>query len=348
MTRETQGDIRLYHVDHLGSTTLVTDIDGEITQHVAYIPYGEVFVEQRNGSWNTPYLFNAKELDEETGLYYYGARYLDPTHAAWLSVDPLFEKYVGMTPYNYCAGNPVKLVDVDGMRPVYDEDGNFMGTDDKGTQGDPIVMWNDKFRQGMSSDEAALEDLGLEFLNAQVGFKDENGKDPYDRFLESYINLTETGAGLSSPTYDQKFGFVVMGFGNAYPFSDSYNSSTAEHIFGCVDLSWFPTGYSSTSRIITPTSRFMNFLNCWELGSATVKRFVDIHEMLSGSGGTLNPGTTVNVPRPTLVGTEYLIPENDSFRIQSGGVIRHTAFDTMYIYLNRNNGQYDTIIHPAR
>ena len=115
MTRKTCEDIRLYHVDHLGSTSLVTDIDGEITQHVAYIPYGEVFVEERNGSWSTPYLFNAKELDEETGLYYYGARYLDPTNATWLSVDPLFEKYVGMTPYNYCAGNPVKLVDVDGM-----------------------------------------------------------------------------------------------------------------------------------------------------------------------------------------------------------------------------------------
>ncbi|MBO4807211.1 MAG: RHS repeat-associated core domain-containing protein [Paludibacteraceae bacterium] len=112
--RKMHDNIRLYHVDHLGSTSLVTDIDGEITQHVAYIPYGEVFVEERNGSWNTPYLFNAKELDEETGLYYYGARYLDPTHAAWLSVDPMFEKYVGMTPYNYCAGNPVKLVDPDG------------------------------------------------------------------------------------------------------------------------------------------------------------------------------------------------------------------------------------------
>ena len=111
-------NIRLYHADHLGSTSLVTDIDGEITQHVAYIPYGEVFVEQRNGSWSTPYLFNAKELDEETGLYYYGARYLDPTHAAWLSVDPLFEKYVGMTPYGYCAGNPVKLIDPDGREVI--------------------------------------------------------------------------------------------------------------------------------------------------------------------------------------------------------------------------------------
>ena len=76
--------------------------------------YGEVFIEERNGTWNTPYLFNGKELDEETGLYYYGARYLNPTSGMWLSVDPLFEKYVGMSPYNYCAGNPVKLVDVDG------------------------------------------------------------------------------------------------------------------------------------------------------------------------------------------------------------------------------------------
>ena len=93
---------------------MVTDLDGRITQNVVYIPYGEVFVEERNGSWASPYLFNAKELDEETGLYYYGARYLDPTTAVWLSVDPKWEDYSLMTPYNYCAGNPVKLVDPDG------------------------------------------------------------------------------------------------------------------------------------------------------------------------------------------------------------------------------------------
>ncbi len=98
----------------LGSTSYVTDADGNIAQHVEYIPYGEVFVEERNNSFSTNYLFNAKELDNETGLYYYGARYLDPTGAMWLSVDPLFEKYAGMSPYNYCAGNPVKLVDPDG------------------------------------------------------------------------------------------------------------------------------------------------------------------------------------------------------------------------------------------
>ena len=81
-----------YHSDHLGSTSLITNFDGEVTQHVEYIPYGEVFLEERNGVYNTSYLFNAKEFDEETGLYYYGARYLNPTNATWLSVDPLWEK----------------------------------------------------------------------------------------------------------------------------------------------------------------------------------------------------------------------------------------------------------------
>ena len=64
------------------------------------------------------FTFNAKELDNETGLYYYGARYLDPTGAMWLSVDPLFEKYAGMSPYNYCSGNPVKMVDPDGRHTI--------------------------------------------------------------------------------------------------------------------------------------------------------------------------------------------------------------------------------------
>jgi len=82
-----------YHSDHLGSTSLITDLDGNVVQHVEYVPFGEVFIEERNNTWNTPFLFNAKELDEETGLYYYGARYYDPRVSVWLGVDPMWEKY---------------------------------------------------------------------------------------------------------------------------------------------------------------------------------------------------------------------------------------------------------------
>jgi RHS repeat-associated protein len=125
--------IYFYHSDHLGSSSLITNLDGEVTQHIEYIPYGEVFIEERNNVWNTPYLFNAKELDEETGLYYYGARYLNPMDAMWLSVDPLFEKYVGMSPYNYCAGNPVKFIDPDGMD-------YYSSTDENGNE---VIQWQD-------------------------------------------------------------------------------------------------------------------------------------------------------------------------------------------------------------
>ena len=90
MPTKTVRNIYFYTGDHLGSTSLVLDVDGNILQSVTYIPYGEVFVEERNGAWNLPYLFNSKELDEETGLYYYGARYLNPTSGMWLSVDSLW------------------------------------------------------------------------------------------------------------------------------------------------------------------------------------------------------------------------------------------------------------------
>ncbi|MFV0531697.1 MAG: RHS repeat-associated core domain-containing protein [Flavobacteriales bacterium] len=74
---------------------------------------------------NTPYLFNAKELNEETGLYYYGARYYNPRISLWLSVDPLAEQT--MTPYQYTYQNPVRFVDPTGMKGddwYEDEQGN--------------------------------------------------------------------------------------------------------------------------------------------------------------------------------------------------------------------------------
>nr|MCR4815967.1 hypothetical protein [Bacteroidales bacterium] len=66
-----------------------------------------------------PRSFTGKERDEETGYGYFGARYMDhELMTMWLSVDPLADKYPGISPYAYCAWNPVKLVDPDG-REVY-------------------------------------------------------------------------------------------------------------------------------------------------------------------------------------------------------------------------------------
>ena len=105
-----------YHPDHLGSSSYITNLDGEVAQHIEYVPFGEVFIEERNNTWNTPYLFNAKELDEETGLYYYGARYMDPKISMWLGVDPMAEKYPNLTGYCYTMDNPIKFIDPDGKQ----------------------------------------------------------------------------------------------------------------------------------------------------------------------------------------------------------------------------------------
>ncbi len=105
-----------FHSDHLGSTSYLTDAKGEITQFVAYMPFGESFMEQ-HGKYDSPYKFNGKEMDSETGLCYYGARFYDPAIARWMSVDPLAEKGRRWSPYVYCFDNPIRLIDPDGMWP---------------------------------------------------------------------------------------------------------------------------------------------------------------------------------------------------------------------------------------
>ncbi|ASK31926.1 hypothetical protein CEY12_18230 [Chryseobacterium sp. T16E-39] len=114
--RETNQNPGLYylHGDHLGTSTFVTNSFSQATQFFVNLPFGETMLEQMDGSYNNPYKFNAKELDEDTGLYYYGARYYNPRLSIWYGVDPLAEKYPEMSPYVYTANNPVKYVDPDG------------------------------------------------------------------------------------------------------------------------------------------------------------------------------------------------------------------------------------------
>ncbi len=110
-------DIFYYHTNHLGSTAFVTNQSRNVTQGFLYAPFGEITTEYNATFGNDiipKYSFNAKELDEETGMYYYEARYYKPP--VFTSRDPMFEKYFWMTPYAYCANNPVKYVDPDGEK----------------------------------------------------------------------------------------------------------------------------------------------------------------------------------------------------------------------------------------
>ncbi|MBQ7673610.1 MAG: RHS repeat-associated core domain-containing protein [Alphaproteobacteria bacterium] len=135
-----------YHGDHLQSATLITDYEGSVYERINYTPYGELWLEKsdNNGENYLPYRFTGKELDSETGLYYYGARYLDPKYSRWLSTDPALGEYIPQAPisdeakkhnqnlprmggvfnavnlnlYHYAGNNPVKYTDPDGSQSI--------------------------------------------------------------------------------------------------------------------------------------------------------------------------------------------------------------------------------------
>ena len=110
-------EIFFYHSDHLGSTSYITDAKANITQFDAYLPYGELLVDEHSSSEEMPYKFNGKELDEETGLYYYGARYYAPKLALFYGVDPIMEKYPNFSGYCYTFDNPIRYIDHLGLGP---------------------------------------------------------------------------------------------------------------------------------------------------------------------------------------------------------------------------------------
>src|SRR5690606_32068940 len=110
-----QVDCNFFHPDHLGSSSYITDKAGVVSQHMEYLPFGELLVDEHLNSHNSPFKFNAKELDAETGNYYYGARYFSPKYNLMLSVDPMYELYPSFSPYAYTLQNPVRYVDPTGM-----------------------------------------------------------------------------------------------------------------------------------------------------------------------------------------------------------------------------------------
>ena len=112
----TKEETFFYHSDHLGSTSYITDDKANITQYDAYLPYGELLVDEHSSSEDLPYKFNGKQFDEETGLFYYGARYMNPMASIWYGVDPLAEMYTTTGGYVYTLDNPIRMIDLDGRK----------------------------------------------------------------------------------------------------------------------------------------------------------------------------------------------------------------------------------------
>ena len=115
-----------YVTDHLGSTRMVVDSNDSIKENINYYPFGsEMRLENPallTGSFSHPFRFTGKELDKLNSLnmYDFGVRMYDVAGVPmWTSVDPLAEKYYNISPYAYCAGNPVNMIDPDGKKYIF-------------------------------------------------------------------------------------------------------------------------------------------------------------------------------------------------------------------------------------
>lgn len=109
---------RYIYSNHLQSASLELDEEGDIISYEEYHPYGTTSYQAMNAAVKAAakrYRYTGKERDEESGLYYHGARYYIPWLARWTAVDPLENDYSPQSPYNYGNSNPIIFYDPNGM-----------------------------------------------------------------------------------------------------------------------------------------------------------------------------------------------------------------------------------------
>jgi RHS repeat-associated protein len=113
--RSTENGLRFHHQDHLGSSMVIALADQSVNACLHYRPYG--WVAYQDGTRDVRYKFTGKELDN-SGLYYYGARYYDPVLGRFISPDPYLD---GLNRYTYCGNNPIIYVDPSGNLFIIDD-----------------------------------------------------------------------------------------------------------------------------------------------------------------------------------------------------------------------------------
>lgn len=173
---------RYIYSNHLQSATLELDDTGEIISYEEYHPYGTTAYQAMNSSIAAVakrYRYTGKERDEETGLYYHGARYYIPWLCRWTAVDPLETEYAGISPYCYSFNNPVIFNDPSGQAPEGKTVTNPVGKEEHIQEGMSSsiggqFIYNNPDAAEKNWDYAMWNDEAGEYEFHSYGFNDEN------------------------------------------------------------------------------------------------------------------------------------------------------------------------------
>ena len=190
------GKYHYYLKDHQGNNRVVINQSGTVEETNHYYPFGGVFASTGN---TQPYKYNGKELDTKKGLnwYDYGARHYDAALGRFTTNDPLAEKYYSMSPYTYCADNPVKFIDPNGMEYA------------------PGDLFKTK--------RAAAKDWGMYYNGASIIRKREMGSSIYEvkqkgklkGYSYSAANEGEHSVSISLPPNGERFVGSIHSHGDA-------------------------------------------------------------------------------------------------------------------------------------
>lgn len=176
----TAADMR-YHffvTDHLGNVRVVVNDAGVVEQVNHFYPYGEAtdMGQALPASVENPYKWSGKEWDADQGAYDFGARMYSPSAMRWMTMDPLCEKFYDTSPYAYCAGNPVNLVDPDGRDwyHYFDENGDeqmmwIFGCNDPTYEDENGTVWERSSRNKLT---LTINDQDVTFSQSEDGTLD--------------------------------------------------------------------------------------------------------------------------------------------------------------------------------
>jgi RHS repeat-associated protein len=296
---QSENELYFYHGDHLSSTQLVTDINANVTQQIFYAPFGEV-ISETNAYWHNgqihDYMFNAKELDEENGMYYYSDRYYAPP--VFTSRDPLFEEYFWMSPYAYCGNNSVSRIDPDGCDWVESQGGQIVWNDNATSKEN--TPKDCKYIGPKSTD--ILTHLGVSEryemksdVSRGVGFV--GGRDK---------NVGPAGQGIPGGTIARVEGYIGISANISYNKENATDNNKAGITFD---------GISVTAHVTERSASSSSDLNSRSGGtlSVSLSKNGDYESSLASptgsymyETGTKQTTATVNIPANKLSSSNYL------------------------------------------
>ncbi len=158
---------RYIYSNHLQSTSLELNDNAEVISYEEYHPYGTTAYQAKSGTINAlakRYRYTGKERDEESGLYYHGARYYIPWLCRWSACDPKENLRAGLSPYNYCSNNPLNKVDPTGMLDGWVKTGDGHTVYDSSANADNVTS--------LYGDKASMRTGGYESTEGHVNLYD--------------------------------------------------------------------------------------------------------------------------------------------------------------------------------